>query len=98
MSRPNWVYIMTNKRNGTLYLGSTSNLELRVGQHRAGTGSTFTKKYDLTRLVWYEEYPDYESAINNEHRMKKWRRQWKINLIEERNPNWGDLWVEIARW
>jgi len=98
MSRLNWVYIMTNERNGTLYLGSTSNLEARVQEHRAGTGSKFTKKYGLTRLVWYEEYPDYDSAINDEHRIKKWRREWKLKLIEERNPKWDDLWEEIAKW
>ena len=98
MSRPNWVYIMTNKPNGTLYIGSTSNLEIRIGEHRDGTGRKFTKKYGLTSLVWYEECPDYDSAINEEHRIKKWRRQWKIDLIEKRNPDWNDLWGEIARW
>lgn len=96
MSRPNWVYIMTNMRNGTLYTGSTSRLEYRVEQHRKGEGSSFTKKYGLTRLVWYEEYPDYDSAIADEHRIKKWRRRWKLELIEKRNPDWKDLWDDIA--
>ena len=96
MSRPNWVYIMTNKRNGTLYTGSTSNLEYRVQDHRNGKGSKFCKKHGLTRLVWYEEYGDYEMAIADEHRIKKWRRKWKLALIEKRNPYWKDLWEEIA--
>ena len=96
MSRSNWVYIMTNKRNGTLYTGSTSNLEYRVQDHRNGKGSKFCKKHGLTRLVWYEEYGDYEMAIADEHRIKKWRRKWKLALIEKRNPDWKDLWEEIA--
>ena len=89
--RKNWVYIMTNQRNGTLYIGSTSNLPLRVEQHKSGTGSDFTAKYNLTQLVWFEAFDEYDTAIAQERRMKKWRRQWKLNLIEKVNPEWQDL-------
>ena len=82
---------MTNKRNGTLYIGSTSNLPLRVEQHKSGTGSSFTSKYKLTQLVWFEAFDDYETAIAQEQRMTKWRRKWKLDLIEKTNPNWQDL-------
>ena len=89
--RKNWVYMMSNKRNGTLYIGSTSNLTLRVSQHKSGTGSQFTEKYGLTKLVWFEAFGDYETALTQERRMKKWRRQWKLDLINKNNPQWQDL-------
>lgn len=82
---------MTNKRNGTIYIGSTSNLVLRIAQHKSGDGAAFTKKYGLTNLVWYEEFDSYETAISQERRMKKWRRQWKLDLINKVNPAWQDL-------
>lgn len=82
---------MTNKRNGTIYIGSTSNLVLRISQHKSGGGAAFTKKYGLTNLVWYEEFDSYETVISQERRMKKWRRQWKLDLINKVNPAWQDL-------
>jgi putative endonuclease len=96
MSRTNWVYIMTNRRNGTLYVGSTSNLIARVHQHRNGSVEGFTKKYGLDRLVWVEEFLDMDSALSAEHRIKKWRRKWKLELIEKNNPDWRDLWEDIS--
>ncbi|PHR62864.1 MAG: GIY-YIG nuclease [Robiginitomaculum sp.] len=97
MSRTNWVYMMTNQRNGTLYVGSTSNLIARIDQHRNGTVEGFTKKYGLTRLVWAEECADMETALSAEHRIKKWRRKWKLDLIEKHNPEWDDLWETISK-
>jgi len=88
---------MTNKRNGTLYTGVTNNLFQRVYDHKQGTGSVFTKKYNLKSLVYYEETDDIGAAIHREKQLKKWRRTWKIALIEEENPNWDDLakdWFE----
>ena len=83
-----WVYIMTNKRNGVLYIGVTSNLHARVLQHRNGEGSRFCQRYGLDRLVLVEEYPDIRDAIARE---KAWKRAWKIELIEQSNPDWDDL-------
>jgi len=90
-----YVYIMASKRNGTLYIGVTNNLPQRVWEHKNDVHDGFTKKYCVHRLVWYEETSDVEEAILREKQMKKWRRQWKINLIEEGNPNWNDLYEEI---
>ena len=87
-----WVYIMTNKPRGVPYIGVTSNLPARVAQHRAGTGSAFCKKYNLTRLVFAEEHASIVDAIAREKAMKAWKRQWKIELIEGANPEWRDLW------
>ena len=82
---------MASKRNGTLYIGVTNDLARRVEEHRQGTVSGFTKRYNVHRLVYYEEHRDVEEAIAREKRMKKWRRTWKINLIEDVNPDWQDL-------
>ena len=87
-----YVYIMASKKNGTLYIGVTNDLLRRVWQHKNDIHDGFTKKYNVHRLVWYEATPDSEGAIRREKQMKKWRRQWKINLIEEKNPNWDDLY------
>ena len=89
------VYIMASKRNGTLYIGVTSDLIKRVWQHKNGQISGFTKKYDVHKLVYFEEQADAESAILREKRMKKWRRSWKIRLIEKQNSHWRDLYPEI---
>ncbi len=88
-------YIMASKKNGTLYIGVTDDLPRRVWQHKNNVHDRFTKKYNVHRLVWYEATTDIEGAIRREKQMKKWRRQWKINLIEEENPNWGDLYDKL---
>ena len=91
MSKNYWVYIMTNKKHGTLYVGVTSNLAKRIGHHHLGQGSEFVKKWGLKKLVYAESYQNVELAIAQEKRLKKWRRQWKIQLIEKANPDWDDL-------
>ena len=87
-----YVYIMASKKNGTLYIGVINDLLRRVWQHKNNVHDGFTKKYNVHRLVWYEATTDIEGAIRREKQMKKWRRQWKINLIEEENRNWDDLY------
>ena len=87
-----FVYIMASQRNGTLYIGVTSNLLQRVWQHREGERKGFTKDYDVTRLVWYRDYADIRDAIDEEKRIKRWRRKWKLELIEAMNPQWHDLY------
>ncbi len=86
-----FVYILASKRNGTLYLGITCDLIGRIQAHRAGRGSAFVKKYDVTRLVWFEEHPLYVDAIQRETSLKRWKREWKLALIEKHNPEWEDL-------
>jgi len=86
-----YVYILTNRPNGILYIGITNNLTRRLFEHRQGTASRFTRRYNCTRLVWYEAHTDVTEAILREKRLKKWRRAWKIDLIEEINPCWQDL-------
>ncbi|MCB1532423.1 MAG: GIY-YIG nuclease family protein [Alphaproteobacteria bacterium] len=86
-----YVYILTNKPNGTLYLGVTSNLQKRVWEHKQKVVEGFSKKYDLDRLVWYEAYDDITDAIVREKQMKKWERSWKLKRIREMNPEWLDL-------
>lgn len=86
-----WVYIITNKKNGTLYIGVTNDLVRRLGEHRDGSGSEFADKYGLARLVYCEEYPTAIEAITREKQLKNWKRQWKIDLIEGANPSWDDL-------
>jgi putative endonuclease len=96
MSRPGgYVYILASKRNGTLYLGVTSNLPARVDAHREGRGSQFVRKYGVFTLVWYEYHPLYAAAIQRETSLKRWNRAWKLRLIEEMNPNWDDL---LLKW
>lgn len=82
---------MTNKPNGVLYVGVTSDLPARVSQHRAGTGSSFCRKYGLKRLVLVEQHQTIIEAITREKALKAWQRAWKIRLVEETNPNWDDL-------
>jgi putative endonuclease len=89
------VYILTNKRGGVLYTGITSDLPKRMYEHRNKTKAGFTKKYNLTRLVYYETCDSGESAIHREKCVKEWRRQWKIELIEKSNPQWLDLYEDI---
>jgi putative endonuclease len=90
-----WVYIMTNKPGGTLYIGVAADLPSRVAQHRGGEGSAFCRRYNLTRLVLAEPYPTIDEAIAREKALKEWQRAWKIRLVEEANPNWDDLWEVI---
>ena len=87
MSR-GFVYIMASKRNGTLYTGITSDLDKRIRMHREGTGSAFVKKYNVTRLVWFEEHALYADAIQRETNIKRWKHAWKLTLIEKTNPEW----------
>ena len=89
------VYIMTNKPNGTLYIGVTCNLVARVWQHKNKVIDGFTEKYDLNMLVYYELHSSIREAIYAEKKMKKWLRAWKINKINEQNPNWLDLYDSI---
>jgi putative endonuclease len=89
------VYILANKRNGTLYVGSTSNLAQRVYAQKNDLVEGFTKKYGLHMLVYYETSESYEGALQRERQIKEWKRQWKIELIENYNPAWNDLYESI---
>ena len=91
------VYMLASSRNGTLYIGVTSNLIQRVWQHREKLADGFTKQYGAARLVWHEAHESADSAIAREKRLKQWNRAWKIRLIEESNPYWNDLFDEICR-
>jgi putative endonuclease len=86
------VYILASKRNGTLYVGVTSDLIQRVWQHRNDLAEGFTKRYGVHRLVWYEQCGTMQTAIAREKAIKEWKRAWKIKLIEEVNPDWRDLY------
>ena len=89
------VYILASKRNGTLYIGVTSNLAKRIHEHRNHLVDGFTKRYRIEKLVWYETHETMESAIMRENQLKKWNRSWKIHLIESLNRNWEDLYQRI---
>ncbi len=89
------VYMLASQRNGTLYIGVTSDLVHRTWQHRNGVVDGFSSRHSVKMLVWYEMHPTMESAISREKALKKWNRAWKLKLIEERNPGWIDLWPEI---
>ncbi len=90
------VYLLASKRNGTLYVGVTSNLVQRVWQHKQGLVEGFTKRYRVHTLVWYEVHATMQSAIAREKTLKKWERAWKVALIEQSNPDWRDLGHELA--
>jgi putative endonuclease len=90
------VYILASKKRGALYVGVTSDLATRVARHRDGLIEGFTKRYFIRRLVYFECTTDVHAALNREKRLKKWRRAWKIELIEATNPEWKDLWDEVA--
>jgi putative endonuclease len=92
-----YVYILASKRNGTLYTGVTSNILQRIWQHKHKMVEGFTKKYDVKTLVYYEVHDSAESAITREKQIKKWRRAWKLRLIEEKNPQWKDLYGSIRK-
>jgi putative endonuclease len=95
-TRSFYVYILASRIGGTLYIGVTNDLVRRVGEHRLELAEGFTKKHDIHRLVYFEQFDDIENAIRREKRLKKWNRDWKIRLIEELNPNWNDLYPGIA--
>ena len=90
------VYLLASKRNGTLYCGVTSDLPGRLHQHRSGAAFGFTKQYGVHRLVWFEPHDNMEAAIQREKRIKKWRRAWKLELIEAGNPRWSDLAAQFG--
>jgi putative endonuclease len=92
-----YVYLLASQRNGTLYLGVTRDLVRRVYQHKTKAMPGFTSKYGVQKLVWFEAYDDPVTAITREKEVKKWRRAWKLRLIEEANPTWRDRYEEIAR-
>ena len=91
-----WVYIMTNRPNGTLYIGVTSDLPRRAWQHREGLIEGFTKRYGLTRLVFFERHDDIQAAIRRENGLKRWPRAWKVRLIVATNPDWDDLYDRLT--
>lgn len=91
MSKTYYVYILASKRNGALYIGMTSNLRRRVGEHRDGLVPGFAKTHGIKKLVYYEIFDDVGRAIDRETRLKKYKREWKINLIQQRNVEWRDL-------
>lgn len=96
MERHPCVYLLASSRNGTLYAGVTSSLFARAWQHREHLVDGFTKRHGVTRLVWYEPGGTMDAVILREKQIKKWRRAWKIELIEKTNPYWRDLWPDIA--
>ena len=91
-----FAYIVTNKRNGTLYTGHTDDLSIRIAQHKQGVFDGFSKKYGCTKLVWFEGHESRMSAFTRERQIKKWNRAWKLRLIEELNPNWRDLYEGLT--
>ncbi|MBP0617668.1 GIY-YIG nuclease family protein [Jiella mangrovi] len=91
-----WVYIMASRRNGTLYVGVTSDLNRRVLEHREGDLKGFTARYGCKTLVWHERHHDIESAIQRETSIKRYQRAWKLRLIEELNPQWSDLFERFS--
>ncbi|HEX4177054.1 MAG TPA: GIY-YIG nuclease family protein [Rhizomicrobium sp.] len=90
-----FVYLLASKRHGTLYVGVTGNLAGRIYEHKKDLRDGFTRKYGVYQLVWFEEFGDIQDAIVREKRIKKWRRAWKIELIEKMNPDWRDLFSDI---
>ncbi len=91
-----FVYILASKRNGTLYVGVTSDLYGRIVEHRDGLVPGFTKRHGVGMLVYFEEHDDVDEAIRREKRIKRWRRTWKMELIETKNPQWRDLWLDLT--
>jgi putative endonuclease len=93
--RAYWVYILASKPRGTLYIGVTNGIIRRVEQHRAGKASSFTRRHKVFRLVWLQQFGEVREAIQREKTMKEWPREWKINLIEQENPHWVDLYLSL---
>jgi putative endonuclease len=96
MVRSYYIYILASRIGGTLYIGVTNDLIRRVAEHRLKTAESFTKRHAVHRLVYFECFDEIEQAIRREKRLKKWTRAWKISLIEKDNPNWIDLYGQIA--
>ncbi|MCK6418448.1 MAG: GIY-YIG nuclease family protein [Alphaproteobacteria bacterium] len=92
-----YIYMLASRKNGTIYKGMTSNLIQRIGQHKFENGSQFTTKYEVKRLVWYRQCGTAEEAISWEKRLRCYPREWKVNLINEMNPDWKDLYEEICK-
>ena len=93
-----WVYILASNRNGTLYTGHTEDLPKRIFDHREKVRAGFTSRYGVSQLVWMEPHPTRESAKIRERQIKAWKRLWKLKLIEERNPDWRDLYPDLINW
>ena len=96
MDGPFFVYILASKRNGTLYVGVTHNLVRRLSEHKAKLVPGFTRKYDVTKFVYFEVFESLLEARAREHSLKRWRRAWKIDLIEKSNPDWRDLTSDLS--
>jgi putative endonuclease len=90
------VYLLASRRNGTLYVGVTNDLVRRVWEHKEHATGGFTKRYEVTRLMWFEVHNSIEAAINREKQIKAWKRQWKIDLFRYSNPDWDDLYPSVA--
>ncbi|MFQ5564176.1 MAG: GIY-YIG nuclease family protein [Parvularculaceae bacterium] len=97
MRKTYYVYMLASKRNGTLYIGVTNNIHARTFAHKEGRGSLFTRKYGVKLLAYYETFDDVRYAIAREKELKKWRRKWKLELIESVNSNWDDLYLTLNR-
>jgi putative endonuclease len=95
MSKNSYIYILTNKKNGILYIGVTADLSKRIWEHKNKITKGFTSKYNLDKLVYCEHYEDVTMAIKREKILKSWKRDWKIKLIEGANPNWDDLYLTL---
>ena len=96
MEKQPHVYLLASDRNGTLYVGVTSDLISRIWQHREHVAAGFSQRFGVTRLVWFEAHATMESAIQREKRIKKWNRAWKVELIDRTNPSWRGLWSDIT--
>ena len=90
-----YTYLLASQKNGTLYAGHTDNLSERIAAHKAGRGAQFTRKHKVRKLVWFEPHETRETAKRREYQIKKWKRAWKIRLIEETNPDWRDLYPDL---
>ena len=98
MDHKYFVYILASRRNGALYIGVTNNLARRIWEHREGSVAGFTKRYSVKNLVYFEMFENIHDAIHRESRLKKWKREWKMNLIQQNNVEWNDLHDQIQQW
>ncbi len=97
MGKTYFVYMLASRRRGTLYVGATNDLLRRIYEHRMGSAvGSFTEKYSVKRLVWFDSASSIEAAIEHEKRLKRWKRAWKFELVEKDNPEWRDLYDEIS--